>query len=123
MLGLIFVNSTLAAFSVDMTLFSNFAESAYKEAMRISGTSMTIRHVTADTTIKTHDNKQYNLRKGDYTMFYSPIIQLNPDTYKEPEVSVTLAQRSLIVNLKLLRNLRRESFLFISHKEQTPKIP
>ena len=61
--------------------------------MRVSGSSMNVRKVAADTTIKTHDNKRFNLRKGDYTMFYSPIMHLDSEVHKESEVSALLGKK------------------------------
>lgn len=48
---------------------------------------MVIRRAIEDTTLTTIDNNFYRFRKGDYIMFYSPLLHYDDEVYQNPSVS------------------------------------
>ncbi|XP_069777486.1 cytochrome P450 7B1-like isoform X2 [Narcine bancroftii] len=60
--------------------------SAVAETFRLSSSSLMIRTVEEDVTIKSQMNQKFKLRKGDWLALCPQFVHKDPEIYEEPEV-------------------------------------
>jgi len=48
---------------------------------------MSLRKAGSDTEVKTSTGKCFLIRKGDYTMFYSPVLHMDSEIFENADVS------------------------------------
>ncbi|XP_074843236.1 cytochrome P450 7B1 [Carettochelys insculpta] len=62
-----------------------YLDSALNESLRICSSSMNIRLVQEDYTLKLEGNREVSLRKGDLIALYPPILHMDPEVYEDPK--------------------------------------
>ena len=58
-----------------------------KESIRLTSSTMSLRKAGSDTEVKTSTGKCFLIRKGDYTMFYSPVLHMDSEIFENADVS------------------------------------
>ena len=58
---------------------------------RMSASNTVAKRAIEDTSVKTSDEKRFKIRKGDYTLFYTPLFHYDSEVFRNPTVLMNIS--------------------------------